>query len=230
MIGQRDMSDRVRLNDVSVTFGKRPVLRSLDLRVAEGASVSIVGPSGSGKSTMLSVILGLVRPNTGQVVVGDVDVATARSRTLTALRRSTIGVVFQANTLLPDLSPVENAVVPALLAGLNSMDARRRADELIAQLGVPTDVERTAQLSGGEQQRVAIARSLVNRPSLILADEPTANLDARTRDHCCELLFALARQERAAVVVVTHDEEVAKRADRCYSLVNGALEAIVVPA
>ncbi|MGL5865055.1 MAG: ABC transporter ATP-binding protein [Dermatophilaceae bacterium] len=224
------MPSQLQLENVSVTFGKRSVLRNASLRVASGESVSIVGPSGSGKSTVLNVVLGLLRPDSGRAVVDGVDVTTARPRALTALRRSTIGVVFQANTLLSDLSPAENIIVPALLSGLSGGVARARAEELMEQLGIPAHIERTAQLSGGEQQRVAIARALVNRPAVVLADEPTANLDAGTRDHCCELLFGLARHEQVALVVVTHDDEVATRADRCYSLTDGALDAMAVSA
>ncbi|MCE1178089.1 MAG: ABC transporter ATP-binding protein [Micrococcales bacterium] len=206
------------------------MLDGIDLQVGIGQSVAIMGRSGSGKSTLLNVLLGLRRPDSGQVLVGGVDMSQASERAWTTVRREQLGVVFQSSSLLPDLTPVENVMVPLLISGQPAEDVEGAARALLEEFGVPGDVGRTADLSGGEQQRVALARALTRKPRLVLADEPTASLDWTTRDSAAESLFAVPKRVRCGLVVVTHDPDVARRADRCLMLTNGQLsDAEVAP-
>ncbi|MFJ7156059.1 ABC transporter ATP-binding protein [Streptomyces sp. NPDC101118] len=198
--------------------GGRTLLDGVGLRVAGGESVAVIGPSGSGKSTLLGCALGLVRPSGGSVRVAGADITTMRARALERHRSRHLGVVFQSGELLPELTPVENVALAALLAGRRPGPAYEEAGRLLAELGVPASEIATAHLSGGERQRTALARALVNEPSVLLADEPTGALDAAARDTVCDLLFGLPRRRGCALVVVTHDAEVAGRADRTFEL------------
>ncbi|WP_354641655.1 ABC transporter ATP-binding protein [Kitasatospora camelliae] len=207
----------------SYRIGDRTLLDGLDLTVESGTSVAVTGPSGSGKSTLLMCALGLITPDSGRVSVAGTDVTALSPRRRAHHRRDHIGVVFQFGELLPELSPVENVVLAGLLAGQSRNTAVAQARELLDELGVPADRTSTGRLSGGERQRVAVARALINRPALLLADEPTGALDQATRDHVCDLLFALPRTHGCALVVVTHDGTVADRADRRLELRGGVL-------
>jgi ABC-type lipoprotein export system ATPase subunit len=201
----------------------RPLFDNLELSVDSGESVAVVGPSGSGKSTLLSCALGLVRPAAGTVEVVGADILTMRRRALERHRARNIGVVFQFGELLPELTPVENVALAALLGGAGTKDAYERAERLLAELGVPATEVPTGRLSGGERQRAAVARALVNEPALLLADEPTGALDHRTRDSVAELLFSVPERWGCALVVVTHDLSIAQRADRCLELRDARL-------
>ncbi|NJP99336.1 ABC transporter ATP-binding protein [Streptomyces zingiberis] len=204
----------------------RVLLDEAELTVRAGESVAVTGASGSGKSTLLMCVLGLVRPAAGTVRVAGVDVTRLRPRRLARHRRAHVGAVFQFGELLPELTPVENVAVAALLAGVGRAEAFARAGELLSRLGVAARVP-TAELSGGERQRTAVARALVNRPSLLLADEPTGALDETNRDAVCELLFGLPARTGCGLLVVTHDPAVAARADRTVRLSGGRLVAEV---
>jgi lipoprotein-releasing system ATP-binding protein len=210
------------IEGLDYTIGERTLLRSVDLRLSAGESVAVVGPSGSGKSTLLSCILGLVRPDNGVVRVAGKDVRTLRGRALARHRQETVGMVFQFGELLPELTPVDNVALAALLSRSGRAGAYRRAVELLRELGVP-ETGRTDRLSGGERQRTAVARALINSPGLLLADEPTGALDRVTREQVADLLFALPRERRCGLLVVTHDPAIAARADRAVELVDGAL-------
>ncbi len=201
----------------------RTLLDEVELRVHPGESAAVTGPSGSGKSTLLNCALGLIRPDAGRISIAGTDLAGLSSRALARHRRDSVGMVFQFGELLPELTPLENVALAALLAGAKRSAAFRRARELLEQLGVPVEGTPTADLSGGERQRAAVARALVNRPTLLLADEPTGSLDARNRENVAELLFSLPGRWGCAVLVVTHDETVAARADRRYALSEGRL-------
>ncbi|MGW1374773.1 ABC transporter ATP-binding protein [Streptomyces sp. NPDC002446] len=201
----------------------RVLLDGLDLQVGAGESAAVVGPSGSGKSTLLGCVLGLIRPSQGRVEVAGLDVVRMRQRALERHRSRHMGVVFQFGELLPELTPVENVALAALLGGTSTGQAYERAETLLRDLGVPYDGVPTGQLSGGERQRTAVARALINEPALLLADEPTGALDRTTRDAVTELLFDVPRRWGCALVVVTHDFEVADRADRCLELTGAAL-------
>ena len=197
------------------------VLDGLDLELAAGELVAVTGRSGSGKSTLLNVVGGLDRPDSGVVEVGGVRLDRAPERELAPLRRDRIGFVFQAFHLLPELTGLENVLLPGRLNGRGP--ALRRGRELVTQLGLGDAAERLPTvLSGGEQQRLAIARALVNDPQLVLADEPTGNLDAESGEIVLSLLRAIADEGRA-VLLVTHEREATRRADRVLRLEDGQL-------
>jgi putative ABC transport system ATP-binding protein len=200
-------------------------LRGVDLTIAAGEFVALVGPSGSGKSTLLHLIGGLVRPTGGEVWVNGLELGRSSDRELVAYRRDTLGFIFQSFNLLPIKKAWENVAVPMLLAGLPPARRKARAHELLAQLGLGQRGDhRPSELSGGEQQRVAIARALANSPRLLLADEPTGNLDSRTGGEIMALLRRLVRDEGLTLLVVTHDMGVARYADRIVHLLDGAVE------
>lgn len=199
------------------------MLHGVDLVVREGASAAVVGPSGSGKSTLLSAVLGLVRPSAGEVWIGDRCVSRMGRAELAQVRRHSVGMVFQDGELVPELEPVENVAMAALIAGVPAAEAWRRAAGLLDELEVPSGRRSTGVLSGGERQRVAIARALVNRPRLLVADEPTGSLDAERRNAVADLLFSVPARWRTALVVVTHDDEIAARADATATLRDGRL-------
>ncbi|MFG2498496.1 ABC transporter ATP-binding protein [Streptomyces sp. NPDC048441] len=205
------------------TIRQRELFSGLRLTLHAGESVAVIGPSGSGKSTLLACVLGLLKPHAGSVRVAGTEITGLRPARLATLRSHSIGMVFQFGELLPELSPVDNVTLAALLSrSVNHRDARERAQKLLEELGVP-DAATSDELSGGERQRTAMARALINEPKLLLADEPTGALDAETRDIAAELLFALPRQRSCGLLVVTHDLAVAARADRVLRLEGGTL-------
>ncbi|PCG84118.1 ABC transporter ATP-binding protein [Streptomyces sp. WZ.A104] len=205
----------------------RSLLDDVDLTLRSGESVAVTGPSGSGKSTLLMCLLGLDRPTAGRVKVAGADVTRMRPRKLAGHRRAHIGTIFQFGELLPELTPVENVAVAALLSGARRSAAFEQAASLLARLGVSADTVATSQLSGGERQRTAVARALINKPSLLLADEPTGALDERNRESVSDLLFGLPKETGCGLLVVTHDAAVAARADRTVRLVGGRLTEAV---
>ncbi len=201
-------------------------LRGVSMTVDEGDYVAIMGPSGSGKSTLMHLLGGLDRPTTGLLRVAGRDVAALREDEIAAVRSATIGFVFQAFQLLPRTSAVGNVALPLVYRGVKRAERRRRAAEALDRVGMAHRLgHRPGQLSGGEQQRVAIARALVGEPQVILADEPTGNLDSRTGAEVMELLGRLNEEQGVAVVLVTHDAEVAMRARREIHVRDGLLDA-----
>jgi putative ABC transport system ATP-binding protein len=203
-------------------------LRGIDLEVERGEMVAIVGPSGSGKTTLLNCLSGLDAFNGGQVVVDGQDLSTMSDRARTAYRRDHMGFVFQAFNLLPVLSAVENVEIPLLLQNLNSRDSRRRALEMLETLGLAHRANhRPDQLSGGEQQRVAVARALVHRPAVVWADEPTGNLDTEVTQVIVELLVRM-NKDGQTIVLVTHNPQVAERARRTVHMRDGRIETAKV--
>ncbi|MGW4050564.1 ABC transporter ATP-binding protein [Streptomyces sp. NPDC004779] len=203
----------------------RSLFSALDVDVRAGESVAVMGPSGSGKSTLLSCALGLVRPSGGTVEVGGVDMATLRGKALARHRARHIGMVFQFGELLPELSPTDNVALAALLSGAARKDAYRRAGELLTQLGVPLS-ETSEELSGGERQRAAVARAVINSPTLLLADEPTGALDEEAKEKVSDTLFDMPRRYDCGLLLVTHDPAVAGRADRTLTLTGGVLAPV----
>ncbi|WP_411574432.1 ABC transporter ATP-binding protein [Streptomyces fradiae] len=215
-----------RLREVSHTVADRVLFDRLSLEVAAGESVAVMGPSGTGKTTLLSVLLGLVRPESGLVEVAGRDLSSMGASARARHRAGHVGMVFQFGELLPELSAMENVMLAAMLAGRRRGPSRDDARKLLAALGIEDVGVPAGAMSGGERQRVAIARAVINRPRLVLADEPTGALDAANRDHVAELLHALPRQWSCGVVVVTHDEKVAWGADRVVAFAAGRLAGV----
>ncbi|NLD68112.1 MAG: ABC transporter ATP-binding protein [Limnobacter sp.] len=201
------------------------VLHGIDLRIDAGELVALVGPSGSGKSTLLNLIGLLERPTSGEIAIGGRPVSSLDEAQITALRGRTIGFVFQFHHLLPEFTALENVMMPAIIdRGMPDEEAARTAAELLARVGLAgAERKRPGQLSGGMQQRVAIARALSLSPPLILADEPTGNLDTRTADEVFELLLEFNRTTQAACLIVTHDMRLAARCRRRIEIVDGRL-------
>ena len=203
------------------------VLNSLELKINPGDSVAIVGPSGSGKSTLLSFLAGLDIPETGEILFKGDDFSSLTEDERAAIRRGRIGFVFQSFQLLQGLTALENVMLPLELTGLSVADARQRAFDWLGRVGLGARINhRPRMLSGGEQQRVAVARAFVNEPALLFADEPTGNLDRGTGDAVSELLFELNKETGATLVLVTHDERLAARCQRMLHLENGQLNEV----
>jgi lipoprotein-releasing system ATP-binding protein len=206
--------------------GRLEVLRGVDLEVAAGGTVSVTGESGAGKSTLLHILGGLDRPSRGSVRLAGADLDRLDDAALSALRNRWVGFVFQFHHLLMDFSALENAMMPLLLAGEERGYARRAARAVLERVGLGGRLShRPRQLSGGEQQRVAVARALVHEPRLVLADEPSGNLDERNSELLHDLLFELVRERGVALVVVTHDRDLAGRTARRLRLEDGILRA-----
>ena len=223
----------IELRGVSKTVesGGQPltILHPLDLVVPAGQLLAVVGPSGSGKSTLLGLIAGLDEPSTGTILIDGVDIAALNEDRLAELRGAKIGFVFQFFHLMPSLSAFENILVPLEIA--RAPDPTREARNLLEEVGLTGRAHHyPSQLSGGEQQRVAIARALANAPPILLADEPTGNLDSKTGAQVVDLLIEVNRRRRATVVLVTHDLELAQRADVTLSMRDGRTERIEAPA
>lgn len=211
------------IDDVSFSYGRRRVLRSVSLRIERGRSVAIMGRSGSGKSTLLACICGLLRPSSGDIRVLERSLPAMSARELARYRRTHLGVVFQMGELLPALTPVENVALPAMLNGASWHTAETEAVRLLEGLGVPITENPSMSLSGGERIRVAIARAMINHPDLVIADEPTGSLDTETRDAVADLIYQLPRADGCGLLVVTHDPAVAARADEVWRLEDGQL-------
>ena len=212
----------IQLHDIRKSFGSLEVLKGIDLTIGKGEVVSIVGPSGAGKTTLLQIIGTLDRPDSGRVLFDGVDVSVYKEKQLSAFRNNHIGFVFQFHQLLPEFSAVENVMMPALIQGASMTDARRRAMEMLEYLRL-TDraTHKPAELSGGEKQRVAVARALVNHPQVILADEPSGSLDTHNKEELHRLFFDLRKELGQTFIIVTHDETLAATTDRTIRLRDG---------
>ena len=211
----------------SYILGRRrlDVLRGVTLSVPRGAFVALRGASGAGKSTLLHLLGGLDTPNEGEVFFGGGNLSRLGGAELCRWRNHRVGLIFQAYHLLPELDALENVCLPARLARTDAAAAERRARDLLARVGLADRVEhKPFELSGGEQQRVAIARALINEPELILADEPTGNLDSHTGEEIIDLLLALRTERKATLLIATHDSRVAARAPRVVELVDGLIQ------
>ncbi len=207
---------------INKSYGALHVLRDVDLSIAQGEVVSIVGASGAGKTTLLQILGTLDRPDSGTLRYGDVDVTKLKEKELAAFRNRQIGFVFQAHHLLPEFSAVENVMIPALIAGRPQAEARQRAMELLERLKLADRAtHKPAAMSGGECQRVSVARALMNTPMVVLADEPSGNLDSQHAKELHNLFFELRREMGQTFVIVTHNEELAAMADRKIIIKDG---------
>lgn len=207
---------------INKSYGALQVLKDISLSIDKGEVVSIVGASGAGKTTLLQILGTLDRPDGGSILYGDTDVTKLKERELAAFRNRQIGFVFQAHHLLPEFTAVENVMIPALIRGDATEKARRRAMELLEQLHLADRAaHKPAAMSGGECQRVAVARALMNDPMVVLADEPSGNLDSQHARELHELFFQLRKDMGQTFVIVTHNEELADMADRKITIVDG---------
>jgi lipoprotein-releasing system ATP-binding protein len=228
-VGKSDQAPALHLQDLRRAYaqGSRviEVLTGATASLYPGEAVALLGPSGAGKSTLLHIAGLLERPNAGAVVIDGVDCVKLGDSERTRMRRATIGFIYQFHHLLPEFSALENIVLPQLILGLSRREAEDRAKQLLHSLGLDKRGDhRPAQLSGGEQQRVAIARAVANGPKLLLADEPTGNLDPHTAERVFEQLLSLVRQSGVAALIATHNLELAARMDRTLRLMDGILE------
>ena len=214
----------IRVTDIHKSFGTLEVLKGVSLEVAAGEVVSIVGASGAGKTTLLQIMGTLSRPDSGRVEIGGEDVSSLGDKALSKFRNDRIGFVFQFHHLLAEFTAFENVCIPGLIGRRPRAEVERRAAELLDMMGLASRRDhKPGQLSGGEQQRVAIARALVNAPAVLLADEPSGNLDSHNRDEIHCLFFELREKLGQTVVIVTHDENLAAMADRKISMSDGTI-------
>ena len=212
----------IELHDIRKSFGSLEVLKGIDLTIGQGEIVSIVGPSGAGKTTLLQILGTLDRPDSGRVLFDGIDVSVYKEKQLSAFRNRHIGFVFQFHQLLPEFTAVENVMMPALINGAGMGDARHRAMEMLEYLKLSDRAShKPSELSGGEKQRVAVARALVNRPQVILADEPSGSLDTHNKEELHRLFFDLRQELGQTFIIVTHDETLADTTDRTIRLRDG---------
>ena len=214
----------IRTKEIRKSFGTLEVLKGIDLLVERGEVVSIVGPSGAGKTTLLQILGTLSRPSSGEIEIDGEAVHALSDRQLSRFRNTKIGFVFQFHHLLPEFTALENVCIPGYIGGRDRREVEKRAAELLEMLGMEhRSSHKPAELSGGEQQRVAIARALINSPAVLLADEPSGNLDTKNREEIHRLFFTLRDTLGQTVVIVTHDGQLAAMSDRKIEMVDGQL-------
>lgn len=212
----------IKAENINKSYGALHVLRDVSLTIEKGEVVSIVGASGAGKTTLLQILGTLDRPDSGMLRYGDIDVTRLKEKELAAFRNRQIGFVFQAHHLLPEFSAVENVMIPALIAGKAQSEARQLAMQLLERLHLADRAtHKPAAMSGGECQRVSVARALMNSPMVVLADEPSGNLDSQHARELHELFFKLRKELGQTFVIVTHNEELAAMADRKITIKDG---------
>lgn len=214
----------IELENITRSFGSLQVLKGISLKVDKGEIISITGPSGAGKTTLLQIMGSLDKPDTGRVLYDGRDITTMGEKELSSFRGNHIGFVFQFHQLLPEFTAKENIMIPMLIAGKNMHDAASRSYELLEMLGLKGRSEhKPSELSGGEKQRIAVARALANKPDVILADEPSGSLDTRNKEDLHNLFFKLRDLLGQTFVIVTHDEKLAALADRRIHLIDGTI-------
>ena len=212
----------IKATGIEKSFGSLKVLKGVDMNISKAEVVSIMGASGAGKSTLLQILGTLSTPDAGSLIIDGVDVLKLDSKALAEFRNQRLGFVFQFHHLLPEFTALENVVIPAYIAGRGKKEAEQRAKELLTDMGLGERLtHKPSELSGGEQQRVAIARALINKPAVLFADEPSGNLDTKTKEEIHKLFFDLRDKYGQTVVVVTHDPDLAKMCDRSLFMVDG---------
>lgn len=205
----------IKATDIHKSYGTLNVLKGVSINIRKGEVISIVGPSGAGKTTLLHILGTLDREDSGKLEINGVDISSLNEKKLADFRNKNIGFVFQFHHLLPEFTALENVCIPAFIAGVAKSVAEEKAKELLAFLGLTERMDhKPSELSGGEQQRVAVARALINNPAVILADEPSGNLDSKTAKELHNLFFTLRKKFDQTFVIVTHNEELADMADR----------------
>ncbi len=214
----------IQLEGITKSFGSLQVLRGIDLEITQGEVVSIVGPSGAGKTTLLQIMGTLDRPDSGTVRIDGIETGRMKERELSAFRNRHIGFVFQFHQLLPEFTALENVMIPALIGGRSKTDARQTAADMLTLLGLADrSGHKPNELSGGEKQRVAVARALINRPAVVLADEPSGSLDSQNKAELHRLFFDLRDRLGQTFVIVTHDETLAQLTDRTLHMKDGKM-------
>ena len=214
----------IEIQGITKSFGELQVLKGIDLIINKGEVVSIVGPSGAGKTTLLQIMGTLDKADAGSVVINGVEVGKLKEKELSAFRNKQIGFVFQFHQLLPEFTALENVMIPALIAGTSSGEALRRAKDTLEMMGLAERAShKPAELSGGEKQRVAVARALINHPAVIFADEPSGSLDSKNKEELHQLFFDLREKLGQTFVIVTHDEGLAQLTDRTIHMVDGRI-------
>lgn len=221
------MGSVLQISDVNKYYGSLHVLRGVSLNVGEGEIVAILGPSGAGKTTLLQIAGTLDRPDSGSVIYDNQDILRLNDRKLADFRCKNIGFIFQFHELLPEFTALENVAIPALIGGVRRKDAYTSAESLLCELGLGDRLtHKPSELSGGEKQRVAIARALINKPGLILADEPTGSLDSHNRDEILSLISRLCKEKGQSFLIVTHDPTLTTIADRIVRMDDGRIVEI----
>ena len=214
----------IEIQGITKSFGELQVLKGINLIIYKGEVVSVVGPSGAGKTTLLQIMGTLDKADCGSVVINGIEVGNLKEKELSAFRNKQIGFVFQFHQLLPEFTALENVMIPALIGGMSSGEAMRKAKETLAFLGLAERAShKPAELSGGEKQRVAVARALINDPAVIFADEPSGSLDSRNKEELHQLFFDLREKLGQTFVIVTHDEGLAQLTDRTIHMVDGRI-------
>ncbi|NDW12504.1 ABC transporter ATP-binding protein [Bacteroides sp. 214] len=215
----------IQLTGITKSFGSLQVLKGIDLTINKGEIVSIVGPSGAGKTTLLQIMGTLDKPDNGKVFIDGTNVSNMKEKELSAFRNTHIGFVFQFHQLLPEFTAIENVMIPAFIAGVSSKKAQEEASRLLEFMGMADRAtHKPNELSGGEKQRIAVARSLINNPAVILADEPSGSLDTQNKEELHKLFFDLRDRLGQTFVIVTHDEGLASTTDRTIHMIDGLIK------
>ena len=215
----------IEVQGVTKSFGDLLVLKGIDLVIYKGEVVSIVGPSGAGKTTLLQIMGTLDKADSGKVYIDGTDVGELKEKQFSAFRNQHVGFVFQFHQLLPEFTALENVMIPALIAGVSKKEAKGKAESMLALMGLKERAShKPSELSGGEKQRVAVARALINEPAVVFADEPSGSLDSRNKEELHQLFFDLRDKLGQTFIIVTHDEELAKLTDRTIHMADGLIK------